>query len=163
MNHLAFVEQKIKSLQDLVHLRNVWRFKEEPVVFTNGCFDLMHKGHIHSLSQAASFGKHLIVGVNSDYSIRRIKKAGRPIQDEHSRTLVLAAFSFVDTVMLFDEDTPQHLIHVLMPDVLVKGGDYSIDTIVGAKEVLANGGRVEIIPLIKGYSTTAIEARIKQS
>ncbi len=163
MNHLAFVEQKINSLQDLVHLRNVWRFKEEPVVFTNGCFDLMHKGHIHSLSQAASFGKHLIVGVNSDYSIRRIKKAGRPIQDEHSRTLVLAAFSFVDTVMLFDEDTPQHLIHVLMPDVLVKGGDYSIDTIVGAKEVLANGGRVEIIPLIKGYSTTAIEARIKQS
>ncbi len=163
MNHLAFVEQKIKSLQDLVHLRNVWRFKEEPVVFTNGCFDLMHKGHIHSLSQAASFGKHLIVGVNSDYSIRRIKKAGRPIQDEHSRALVLASFSFVDTVMLFDEDTPQHLIHVLMPDVLVKGGDYSIDTIIGAKEVLANGGRVEIIPLIKGYSTTAIEARIKQS
>ncbi len=161
MNHLSLAEQKIFSLDQLLHLRNIWRFKDEPVVFTNGCFDLLHKGHIHSLTEAASFGKHLIIGLNSDESIRRIKQAGRPIQDEKSRALTLAALACVDAVIIFDEDTPLNIITALIPEVLVKGGDYTIDTIVGAREVIANGGRIEIIKLIEGYSTTAIEQRIR--
>jgi rfaE bifunctional protein nucleotidyltransferase chain/domain len=162
MNHLSIAEKKIKTLDELVHLRNIWQFKDEPVVFTNGCFDILHKGHIHSLTQAAAFGKHLIIGLNSDESIRRIKQAGRPIQDEQSRALTLAALACVEAVVIFDEDTPLHLIQSIKPDVLVKGGDYSINTIVGAQEVLAGGGRVEIIQLIEGYSTTAIEHRIRK-
>lgn len=163
MNHLELAEKKIMPIDKLIPLRKLWKFKDESVVFTNGCFDLMHKGHIHSLTQAASFGKHLIVAVNSDSSIQRIKKAGRPIQDEHSRALVLAALSCVDAVVLFNEDTPLQLIKTLLPDVLVKGGDYTIENIVGANEVMAHGGRVEIIPIIEGYSTTAIESKIKSN
>jgi D-beta-D-heptose 7-phosphate kinase/D-beta-D-heptose 1-phosphate adenosyltransferase len=160
MNHLEAVQQKVMPLQDLLRLRNIWLFKSEPVVFTNGCFDLLHKGHIHSLTEAASFGKHLIVGLNSDESIKRIKNQGRPIQDETSRALVLAALGCIDAVVIFNEDTPLDLINSLIPDVLVKGGDYNMDTIVGAKEVLAHGGRVEVISLLPGYSTTRIEKHI---
>lgn len=160
MNHLEAAQQKIMSLPDLLRLRNLWRFKSEPVVFTNGCFDLLHKGHIHSLTEAASFGKHLIVGLNSDESIKRIKKIGRPIQDETSRALVLAALSCTDAIVLFNDDTPLELITSLMPDVIVKGGDYNKDSVIGAKEVIASGGRVEIIQLLPGYSTSAIENHI---
>lgn len=163
MNHLEIAERKIMPLERLVPLCRMWKFKEEPIVFTNGCFDIMHKGHIHSLTKAASFGKHLIVGLNSDKSIQRIKKAGRPIQDEQSRALVLAALACVDAVVIFDQDTPIDLITHITPDVLVKGGDYQIDTIVGSTEVIAAGGRVEIIPLLEGYSTTAIEMKIKNT
>ena len=160
MNHLEAVQQKIMSLQDLLRLRNIWLFKSEPVVFTNGCFDLLHKGHIHSLTEAASFGKHLVIGLNSDESIRRIKKDGRPIQDQTSRALVLAALSCTDAIIIFNEDTPLELIRTIKPEVLVKGGDYTRGTIIGAEDVLANGGRIEIIKLIEGYSTTAIEQKI---
>ncbi|MBU6204805.1 MAG: D-glycero-beta-D-manno-heptose 1-phosphate adenylyltransferase [Bacteroidetes bacterium] len=160
MNHLEAVQQKIMPLQDLLRLRNIWHFKSEPVVFTNGCFDLLHKGHIHSLTEAVSFGKHLVIGLNSDESIRRIKKDGRPIQDQTSRALVLAALSCTDAIIIFNEDTPLELIRAIKPEVLVKGGDYTRETIIGAEDVLANGGRIEIIKLIEGYSTTAIEQKI---
>lgn len=160
MNLLEAVQQKIMPLQDLLRLRNIWHFKSEPVVFTNGCFDLLHKGHIHSLIEAVSFGKHLVIGLNSDESIRRIKKDGRPIQDQTSRALVLAALSCTDAIIIFNEDTPLELIRAIKPEVLVKGGDYTRETIIGAEDVLANGGRIEIIKLIEGYSTTAIEQKI---
>lgn len=160
MNLLEAVQQKIMPLQDLLRLRNIWHFKSEPVVFTNGCFDLLHKGHIHSLTEAVSFGKHLVIGLNSDESIRRIKKDGRPIQDQTSRALVLAALSCTDAIIIFNEDTPLELIRAIKPEVLVKGGDYTRETIIGAEDVLANGGRIEIIKLIEGYSTTAIEQKI---
>ena len=163
MKHLELIQKKIKTATEIKHLLSVWRFKEEKIVFTNGCFDILHQGHIHLLSAAADLGKHLIIGLNSDASIQRIKKPGRPLQTEQSRALVLAALNFVDSVIIFDEDTPQNLIELILPDVLVKGGDYTIDTIVGAKTVLENGGDVQVIPLLAGFSTTNIEDKIKSN
>jgi D-glycero-beta-D-manno-heptose 1-phosphate adenylyltransferase len=126
------------------------------LAFTNGCFDILHAGHIHSLTTAASFADVLIVGLNSDASTKGLKGEGRPINHENDRALLLASLVMVDAVVLFNEETPLELIKTIMPDVLVKGGDYTVDTIVGAKEVMANGGRVEIIPLVPGLSTTRL-------
>lgn len=133
------------------------------VVFTNGVFDLLHPGHVSSLAQARAFGDVLVVGVNTDASVRRLEKApDRPLVDERARALVLAALESVDAVCLFDEDTPAALVEALVPDVLVKGGDYALDEVVGRDVVEAAGGRVELIPFVAGYSTTDLVRRIRE-
>ena len=134
----------------------MWKFQNQKIVFTNGCFDILHRGHIEYLSQARDHGDILIIGLNTDASVKRLKGNGRPVQDEMSRALLLASLRIVDAVVLFDEDTPYELVKAIGPDVLVKGGDYTPDTIVGADIVTANGGEVVVIPLLQGYSTTGI-------
>lgn len=147
------------QLQPLLEL---WRFFGKKVVFTNGCFDLLHLGHLDYLSKAADLGDIFIIGVNTDASVSRLKGPMRPVNDQHSRTMLLAAFKFVDAVVLFDEPTPKALIDFIQPDVLVKGNDYKAEDIVGYDTVTAKGGRVETIPLVEGYSTTAMINRIIQ-
>lgn len=153
---------KIFTLPDLERRILQWKFLGKTVAFTNGCFDILHRGHIFSLSQAAAEADYLVVGLNSDASTRGLKGPGRPVNDQDARALVLASLVMVDAVILFEEETPYNLITTLKPDVLVKGGDYTIDTIVGAKEVIANGGRVVINPIVEGFSTTAIIARMSK-
>jgi rfaE bifunctional protein nucleotidyltransferase chain/domain len=138
-----------------------WQMHNEKVVFTNGCFDILHLGHIDYLSKAADLGDRLIIGVNTDQSVSVLKGDSRPIIDEITRATKLAALHFVDAVILFGEETPLQLIETVKPDVLVKGGDYTIDTIVGADLMLERGGTVEVIPFLPGHSTTAIIAKIK--
>lgn len=154
------IAQKIYKLPELIHQVNRWKFFGKKVAFTNGCFDILHQGHIFSLSQAAKEGNYLIVGINSDASVKKLKGESRPVTDEHSRASILASLTIVDAVVLFEEDTPFELITALLPDVIVKGGDYTIDQIVGAKEVIANGGRVVINPIVEGFSTTGIIEKI---
>ncbi len=139
-----------------------WRLINKTIAFTNGVFDILHEGHIKILSQAATFADVLIVGVNSDNSVKRLKGNDRPITNEHSRSLILASLIMVDAVIIFDEDTPINLIKKIMPDVLIKGGDYTLQNIVGADEVTSNGGKVEIIPLQQGFSTTNIIEKMKK-
>lgn len=136
------------------------RLKSKTIAFTNGVFDILHQGHIAVLSKAAAFADVLIVGVNSDSSVRKLKGDSRPINKEDSRALILASLIMVDAVVIFNEETPIELIKIIEPDILIKGGDYTIDTIVGAKEVLVAGGKVEVIPLEEGYSTTGIINKI---
>jgi len=126
------------------------------IVFTNGCFDILHAGHILSFTEAAQHGDVLVVGINADSSVKALKGPGRPINNEQSRATVLAALAMIDAVVLFSEDTPLQLIKALMPDVLVKGGDYKVEDIAGAKEVIETGGQVIINPILEGFSTTAI-------
>lgn len=133
------------------------------IAFSNGCFDILHEGHIFSLSQAAKEADYLVVGLNSDSSTKQLKGPGRPINHEKSRALLLAALVIVDAVVIFEEDTPRDLITALMPDVLVKGGDYTVEQIAGSREVIANGGRVVINPIVEGFSTTGIIEQIKRS
>ena len=130
-------------------------------MFTNGVFDILHPGHVFSLSQAAKEADFLVVGLNSDDSVKRLKGHQRPVNNQDSRALVLASLLMVDAVVIFAEDTPLELINTIRPDVLVKGGDYTIEQIVGAKEVIANGGRVITNPVIEGYSTTSIIDKLK--
>ncbi|NOX84816.1 MAG: D-glycero-beta-D-manno-heptose 1-phosphate adenylyltransferase [Chlorobi bacterium] len=163
MIHLEMIQKKIFNREDLLRQLAIWRFQDKKIVWTNGCFDLLHLGHIDYLSKAKDLGNILIVGVNTDASVRRIKKAGRPIQDEKSRSTIVAALHFVDAVILFDEDTPYEVIKLVLPDVLVKGSDYKPEDIVGSDILLANGGTVETIDFLPGYSTTAIEEKIKKS
>ncbi len=125
------------------------------VVFTNGCFDILHRGHATYLAQARELGDLLVVGLNTDASVQRLKGPSRPINNQYDRAFLLASLACVDFVILFDEDTPEQLIHTVLPDVLVKGGDYTINTIVGADFVLQNGGIVTTIPFVDGYSTTS--------
>jgi len=155
MTTLEVTQNKILDLAVLGNRVAMWRFLNSKIVFTNGCFDILHRGHIEYLSQARDQGDVLIIGLNSDASVKRIKE-GRPVQDEKSRALVLASLRIVDAVVLFDEDTPIELIKAVNPDVLVKGGDYTEETIVGAEVVKANGGKVVTIPLVEGYSTSGI-------
>jgi D-glycero-beta-D-manno-heptose 1-phosphate adenylyltransferase len=155
-NALPYIQHKIYSLHTLQQELLRQRLKSKTIVFTNGCFDILHAGHIQSLAQAAEFGQFLIVAVNSDASVKKLKGPTHPVNDEQSRALLLASLTMVDAVIVFEEDTPQQLIAGLLPDVLVKGGDYTVEQIAGAKEVLANGGRVEIVPLLPGFSTTGI-------
>lgn len=155
-NKLEQIQHKIYELPQLQLLVNQWHMLSRKVVFTNGCFDIMHRGHNTYLLQAAEFGNKLIVGVNSDDSVRRLKGQSRPVIDQYSRAFNLASHTFVDAVILFEEDTPENLIQTLRPDVLIKGGDYTLETIVGAQQVLDYGGAVEIIPFLEGYSTTSI-------
>jgi rfaE bifunctional protein nucleotidyltransferase chain/domain len=137
-----------------------WQMHNDKVVFTNGCFDILHLGHIDYLTKAADLGDRLIIGVNTDESVQALKGPSRPVIHEHTRVMKLAAMAFVDAVILFSEDTPLELITAINPDVLAKGGDYTVETIVGAKEVLAHGGSVEVIPFLEGHSSTAIIQKI---
>lgn len=162
MKQVDAINKKIYTLEQLVFQIAGWRVLGKKVAFTNGCFDILHEGHIFSLSQAAQEADFLIVGVNSDESTKRLKGPERPINNEHSRALLLASLAIVDAVVIFEEDTPLQLISTLLPDVLVKGGDYTLEQIVGAKEVIANGGRVVINPIVDGFSTTGIINKIKQ-
>lgn len=159
------VEQCLSSkLFDLPSLQAQiaeWKHHGEKVVFTNGVFDLIHIGHITYLAKAAELGHKLIIGLNSDDSVRRLKGPTRPVNNQHSRAMLLAAFFYIDAVVIFDEDTPQQLIGTLLPNVLVKGADYQIENIAGAQEVLANGGEVKTITFVDGYSSTAIINKIK--
>ncbi len=154
--------QKIFNRADVAARITVWRLKNDRIVFTNGCFDLLHLGHVDYLEKARRLGDRLVLGLNTDASVQRLKGPSRPVQDEVSRARVIAALEFVDMVVLFDEETPLELIQLVRPDVLVKGDDYSIDTIVGAKEVMAWGGSVQTVPLVEGYSTSRIIEKLKQ-
>lgn len=151
---------KILEAPDLVH--RFGRPRCQRIVFTNGCFDLLHRGHVEYLFAARSLGDRLVVGLNSDASVRRLKGDGRPVNPQMDRALVLAGLAAVDAVTIFDEDTPIGLIRSLLPDVLVKGGDYSVDGVVGAPEVVAAGGKVVIAPLVAGRSTTSILQRAQR-
>jgi rfaE bifunctional protein nucleotidyltransferase chain/domain len=156
MTTLEVTRNKILSGSLVKNRVAMWKFLNQKIVFTNGCFDILHRGHIEYLSQARDKGAILIIGLNTDASVRRLKGEGRPVQDEMTRALVLASLRIVDAVILFDEDTPYELIKAIQPDVLAKGGDYTPETIVGADIVKANGGEVIVIPLVEGYSTTSI-------
>lgn len=160
MRQTSIIPHKIYQLAELQKEITRWRFIGKTIAFTNGCFDILHEGHIASLSQAASEADILIVGVNSDASTKRLKGDSRPVNNEHSRSLLLASLLMVDAVVIFEEDTPLHLITSLQPDVLVKGGDYTMEQIVGAKEVMASGGRVVINPIVQGFSTTDVLEKI---
>lgn len=140
-----------------------WQQSGLEVCFTNGCFDLIHKGHIRYLEEAARLGDKLVVAVNADASVSRLKGEHRPIKDEETRALLLAAMSFIDMVIIFGEDTPLELITSLSPDILVKGGDWSIDQIVGSEHVINHGGVVKSLQFIPGHSTTSLEEKIKKS
>jgi rfaE bifunctional protein nucleotidyltransferase chain/domain len=155
------IDSKILGTQALERQLAIWRFKSKRIVFTNGCFDIIHLGHIDYLSKASELGDILIVGLNSDASVHRIKGRNRPVNDQMARATILASFSFVDAVVLFDEDTPYELIQTVQPDILVKGGDYKHTDIVGYDVVKAKGGEVLIIDFLKGYSTSSILERIK--
>jgi rfaE bifunctional protein nucleotidyltransferase chain/domain len=154
-------EEKILKWEDAIKTVKKWKSNGQTVVFTNGCFDILHLGHVDYLEKASNLGNKMMVGLNTDASVSRIKGLNRPITNEISRSRVMASLSFVDAVVLFDEETPLQLIEVLKPDILVKGNDYLAENIVGAKFVLENGGKVETIPLVSGYSTTAIVQKIK--
>ena len=153
---LQWIQSRILDRTSLVRSCSAWRGSGRTVVFTNGCFDILHRGHFDYLARAASLGNMLVVGVNTDASVRRLKGPQRPVNGEQDRLLALASLLVVDAVCLFDEDTPAALIEAVQPDVLAKGGDYSIDGIVGADTVLARGGKVEVIPFVTGYSTTGL-------
>ena len=144
------------SFNDINQLLTTYRRENFKVVFTNGCFDLLHKGHLDLLLNAAAFGDKLFVGLNSDTSVKKLKGDSRPIQNEKTRAKKLLELSYVDHVIIFEDLTPQKLIHIISPDVLVKGGDYTKNEIVGAKHVISFGGVVKIIPLTPGFSTTSI-------
>jgi D-glycero-beta-D-manno-heptose 1-phosphate adenylyltransferase len=154
------IPQKIYDHSGLQHQLRRWRLLDKKIAFTNGCFDILHSGHIASLSDAAREADILIVGLNSDASTRRLKGDSRPVNDQQARSTVMASLLMVDAVIIFDEDTPLELIKLVMPDVLVKGGDYTLEQIVGAKEVMEAGGRVVINPIVPGFSTTGIIDKI---
>jgi D-glycero-beta-D-manno-heptose 1-phosphate adenylyltransferase len=167
---LEIIKAKIYSLESLSPPLNVWRFKGEKIVFTNGCFDIIHRGHIDYLAKTSDLGGKLIVAINSDASVKRQgKSVSRPLQDEQTRALIMASLHFVNAVIIFDEDTPENLIKMIMPDVLVKGADYDANEtnkqskkyIAGSDLVKANGGEVKTIEFLEGFSTTAIENKIK--
>ena len=161
MSHLEKINDKIISLEALKLRVENWKSSSEKIVFTNGCFDILHRGHIDVLAKTADLGDKLIIGLNSDSSIRKLKEENRPIVDEKSRALLLAAFSFVDAIVLFSEQTPINLITDIRPDILAKGGDYKIEEIVGYEVVQQNGGEVITIPLTEGFSSTNIIDKIQ--
>ncbi|MCR9011171.1 D-glycero-beta-D-manno-heptose 1-phosphate adenylyltransferase [Gabonibacter chumensis] len=161
MDYLPYIKNKIaRTQEEASRTLSLWRFKDEKIVFTNGCFDVLHKGHIEYLAQAANLGTKLIIGLNSDASVKRLKGENRPVNDENARALALASFIFVDEVILFDTDTPYDLIDYVQPDVLVKGGDYNPEEIVGYDIVKAKNGKIVTIDFVEGYSTTSILNKI---
>lgn len=161
MSFFSTITTKIHSLEQLPATLERWRAAGERIVFTNGCFDILHYGHLHYLADARDLGDRLVIGLNSAGSVRRLKGPTRPINDELTRTHLLAALQVVDAVIIFEEDTPLELIRLVLPDVLVKGGDWRPEQIVGSDIVLARGGQVLSLPYIDGYSTTNIERKIK--
>jgi D-beta-D-heptose 7-phosphate kinase/D-beta-D-heptose 1-phosphate adenosyltransferase len=160
MRNTEHIRNKILSRADAKKKLAQWRTLGKTIAFTNGCFDILHRGHIFSLSQAAAEADFLVVALNSDASTKRLKGNQRPVNDEQSRALLLASLVMVDVVVIFEEDTPLELIVDLEPNVLVKGGDYKVEQIAGAKEVMAGGGRVVINPIVEGFSTTGIIEKI---
>jgi rfaE bifunctional protein nucleotidyltransferase chain/domain len=153
---------KIVDIEQVSALAEQWKAAGEKIVFTNGVFDLLHIGHVSYLTKAAELGDRLIIGLNADSSVKRLKGENRPVNNQLSRSVILASMFFVDAIVLFEEDTPLKLISLLLPDILVKGADYQIEKIVGAKEVLANGGDVQTIDFVDGHSSSAIIDRIKK-
>ena len=154
MKHLEKIYDKILNTESLEERLNLWRKEGKTIVFSNGCFDILHRGHVEYLSKAADLGDILVIGLNTDASVKRLKGPSRPVNDEKARAVVLAALEFVDAIMFFDEDTPYNLIKFVQPDVLVKGKDYKAEDIVGYDIVVGKGGRVETIELVDGFSTT---------
>lgn len=163
MTHLESITRKIVTLDEAKQIVAEWKTASEKIVFTNGCFDIIHKGHVSYLAKARDLGTKLILGLNTDESVKRLKGANRPVKELESRALTVASFEYIDLVIPFSEDTPQKVISTLLPDVLVKGGDYKIDDIVGAKEVTANGGTVQTIDFVDGFSTTNYFKKLKDS
>lgn len=162
MNRADLIPEKILTREQAVRQAAQWRMLGKKVVFTNGVFDILHPGHIFSLSAAANEGHYLMVGLNADASVKRLKGESRPVNTQESRALLLASLLMVDAVVIFEEDTPLELIKSLMPDVIVKGGDYTVKQVAGAKEVMENGGRVVINPILEGFSTTSLIAKMKE-
>ena len=160
MNAFHHIQSKIQTTEELQQTLQGWRAAGDTIVFTNGCFDILHYGHLHYLAQARDLADRLVIGLNSAASVRRLKGPNRPINDELTRTHLLAALEVVDAVVLFEEDTPLELIRLVLPDVLVKGGDWKPEQIVGSDIVLAKGGQVRSLPFVEGYSTTNIEQKI---
>jgi rfaE bifunctional protein nucleotidyltransferase chain/domain len=156
------IESKIFSLEGLLARIEFWRRLGDKIVFTNGCFDILHPGHIHLLAGCNELGQRTIVGLNSDSSIKEIKGLFRPVNTQHSRATVLASTQFVDGIIVFYDPTPQNLIHAIRPDVLVKGGDWKKSEIIGADFVESYGGKVATVSYLKGYSTTEIIERSKR-
>lgn len=155
------ISKKIQSWHSIHETVTAWKAQEQSIVFTNGCFDILHYGHIHYLAEAKDQGDRLIIGLNSEGSVRRLKGPGRPINDDLTRKHMLAALNMVDAVVVFEQDTPYELIRLIEPDILVKGGDWPPEEMVGADIVLKKGGQVMSLPYVKGYSTTNIEQKIK--
>ena len=161
MNRADLIPQKILTAEQAVQKTAQWRILGKKISFTTGVFDILHHGHIFSLSKAAKEGDYLVVGLNADVSVKRLKGESRPVNDQDSRALILASLLMVDAVVLFEEDTPLELIKAILPDVLVKGGDYTVEQIAGAKEVIKNGGKVVINPILEGFSTTSLIKQMK--
>lgn len=161
MDYQSFVESKIiRQKEELNTSLNLWRFKEEKIVFTNGCFDILHRGHVEYLAKAAALGTKLIIGLNTDASVRRLKGEARPINDQEARAILLSSLLFTDKIVFFDDDTPLELIRYIQPDILVKGNDYQPENIVGYDIVKAKGGEVITVNLTEGFSTTSILKKI---
>lgn len=163
MKRPDIIPKKLLTKEEAVQRVAQWRLLGKTVAFTNGVFDILHQGHIFSLSQAAKEADFLVVGLNADNSVKRLKGESRPVNNQESRALVLSSLLMVDAVILFEDDTPLDLIKALLPDILVKGGDYNLEQIAGAKEVIANGGRVVINPILEGFSTTGIIDQLKSN
>ncbi|MCB0704192.1 MAG: adenylyltransferase/cytidyltransferase family protein [Saprospiraceae bacterium] len=161
MKTFDFLKEKICSWEELKASVSNWQAQGQRVVFTNGCFDILHYGHIHYLAEASDLGDRLVIGLNASESVSRLKGSNRPINDDLTRSFQLAAFGFIDGLTFFPQDTPLELIRLLSPDILVKGGDWKPEQIVGSNWVLAQGGQVKSLPYIDGYSTTNIETKIK--
>ncbi len=155
------IESKFFTLSDLLKRIEFWRRLGDRIVFTNGCFDILHQGHIHLLAACCEPEGRLIVGLNSDASVKRLKGANRPVNDQKSRATLLAATQFTDAIIVFEQDTPEELIHAIKPDVLIKGGDWKKEAIVGSGFVESYGGEVRTIPYLKGFSTSSIIERSK--
>lgn len=162
MDKLNIIQSKIIDINNIESHLTYWNLKNKKIVFTNGCFDILHRGHIEYLAQAANYGDVLVIGLNTDNSVRKIKGDSRPVQDQVARAMVLASLQFVSAVILFDEDTPYELIKSVQPDILIKGSDYNPEDIVGYDIVTAKGGEVITIDFIEGYSTTSIIEKLKK-
>ena len=161
MNQYYFIQSKVADLKDLMHLLSVYRFQEKKIVFTDGCFDLIHRGHLKFLADASDMGDIFIVGLNSDLSIGKIKGNGRPVQDQGTRSILLSSFRFVDHVVLFDDEDSNKIIKTIQPDILVKGEDFSVEEDPGADFVKQNGGKVVVLKHLKGYSTVELINKVK--
>lgn len=160
---LQRIKSKIVDRKTASSLVDLWKDEKHSIVFTNGCFDLLHYGHLNYLAEAKELGDKLVIGLNSKESVKRLKGNHRPINDDLTRSYLLASLEFVDLVVFFEEDTPYHLINILKPQILVKGGDYQPEEIVGYDLVKENGGEVKVLSFVKGYSTTNIEKKIKEN
>jgi rfaE bifunctional protein nucleotidyltransferase chain/domain len=161
MRSLEIIKSRVLRTDILRRQLAIWRFQNKKIVFTNGCFDILHLGHIDYLSRAKDLGDILIIGLNSDASVSRIKGKNRPIVDQESRSMILASLRFIDAIVLFDEDTPYNLISLIKPDILVKGSDYKREEIIGADIVEATGGEIVTIPFLEGYSTSSVIKKIR--